>query len=218
MEEDKSNIYNEIMHCFKEIGLIIYNEYMFKEESVSYENILPKYLTFLNDEEIKPLIKSKINHQICYHYYNNKGKKDFKLSINLNELKVNYYNFILICNLVHYYNEYYDSNEKEVLFLIELMKKFSKLIFKGERIKDTQYGLILLFLYYYSILAIHLCDTSKYIYIYWNKKPTSSFFDYIQKRVDSLLREYIQDDSIFDNDFINLNLDALSNYYSKKKI
>jgi len=218
MEEDKSNIYNEIIYYFKEIGLIIYSEYTFKKRSVSYENILPKYSTFLNDEEIKPLIKSKINHQICYHYYNNKGKKDFKLSINLNELKVNYYNFILICNLVHYYNEYYDhdSNKKEVLFLIEQMKKFSIIIFKGEGIKEAQNRLILilLFLYYYSILAIRL-DDSKYIFKE-NYEPTSSFFDFIQNRVNSLLGEYIENDSIFDNDFINLNLDSLNNYSERK--
>jgi hypothetical protein len=226
MEEDKSNLYNEIVYYFKETGLLIHGEYKLKKDHLSYENILQKYYKFLNDKEIQPLIKSKINHQICFHYYKNlKEENKFKLTINLDNLKINYYNFILICNLVHYYNKYYETNTKDVLFLLELMKKFSIIIFKGEGIKDTKDGLILilLFLYYYSILAIHLYKNTQYIDFKDNEyEPTSSFFDFIQNRVNTLFADYFQDpiyqkhENIFNNDFINLNIDSLRNYLERK--
>ena len=224
MEEDKSNIYNEIINYFKEIGLLIYGEYKLKKEHLSYKNILQKYNKFLKDEEIKPLIKSKINHKICFYFYNNKkGNQNIKLPIDLNGLKVNYYNFILICNLIHYYNEYYDIEIKEVLFLLELMKKFSKIIFKGEGIKDTQDGLILilLFLYYYSILAINLYEDTKYKYND-DDRLNSSFYDFIQNRVNNLFGECFKEpkyqiyEKIINNDFINLKLDSLNDYSERQ--
>ena len=224
MEEDKSNIYNEIINYFKEIGLLIYGEYKLKKEHLSYENILQKYNKFLKDEKIKPLIKTKINHKICFYFYNNKkGNQNIKLPIDLNGLKVNYYNFILICNLIHYYNEYYDIEIKEVLFLLELMKKFSKIIFKGEGIKDTQDGLILilLFLYYYSILAINLYENTKYKYND-DDRLNSNFYDFIQNRVNNLFGECFKEpkyqiyEKIINNDFINLKLDSLNDYSERQ--
>jgi hypothetical protein len=105
------------------------------------------------------------------------------------------------------------------------MKKFSIIIFKGEGIKDTKDGLILilLFLYYYSILAIHLYKNTQYIDFKDNEyEPTSSFFDFIQNRVNTLFADYFQDpiyqkhENIFNNDFINLNIDSLRNYLERK--
>lgn len=226
MEEDKFDNYNEIIYYFKEIGLIIYSEYKLKKRPLSKENIISKYDIFLNDNEIKPLIKSKINHKICFHYYHNlnlEGNQNYKLSIKLNDLKINYYNFILICNLVHYYNEFYDTNTEEVLFLLEQMKKFSKIIFEGKIIKDTKDGLILilLFLYYYSILAIHLYKNS-YYKVYQDEEPASTFYDFMQIRVNTLFGECFEDpkyqkyEKILNNDFINLKLDSL-NIYSERK-
>ena len=224
MEEDKSNIYNEIINYFKEIGLLIYGEYSLKKKPLSYETICQKYDKFFNSEEIKPLIKTKINHKICFYFYNNKkGNQNIKLPIDLNGLKVNYYNFILICNLIHYYNEYYDIEIKEVLFLLELMKKFSKIIFKGEGIKDTQDGLILilLFLYYYSILAINLYENTKYKYND-DDRLNSNFYDFIQNRVNNLFGECFKEpkyqiyEKIINNDFINLKLDSLNDYSERQ--
>jgi hypothetical protein len=228
-EEDKSNInniYNEIIYYFKEIGLLIYGEYNLKKKPLSHETICQKYYTFLNSEEIKPLVKFKLNHQICFLYYKNiKENTKIKLSINLDNLKINYYNFILICNLVHYYNENYESNTKEAFFLLELMKKFSIKIFKGEGIKDSNDGLILilLFLYYYSILAIHLYKNTQYIY-FEDNDDTSNFFKFIKNRVNMLFSEYLEEDpeylkykKIFNNEIINLELASLSDYSERNK-
>ena len=211
---DKNELKDEIIYDFKEMGILMYGEYMLGEDDIS-----EKYYKFLNNKSIISSLKTRINHVVCYLFYKTKTDPDCKAQINnilskLNNLKINYYNFFLICNLIHYYNKYFDVDKDEILFLIKQLKKFSKFILNND-IKDEEDSkiLVLLFYYYYSILLINLFKNKQYLPNIYGGRET--FFKYIESKYNDLLNEYIQGDIFikkYDNDYISLNLSDLNGY------
>ena len=220
MEQNKE-LKDEIIYYFNEMGILMYGEFMLGEEG----DISLKYYEFLNNPVITSSIKTKINHLVCYLFYKTKSNLELcKNKINnilskLNDnLAINYYNFILICNLIHYYNEYFDIDENEVLFLLKKLQKFTKLIINNKiHDEDDNLTLVILFYYYYSILLINLFKNKKYIsYKYIN---IENFFKYIELKFNELKTGYI-DDNIYrekyDNNYFSLNLNDLNNYAERK--
>lgn len=220
MEQNKE-LKDEIIYYFNEMGILMYGEFMLGEE----DDISLKYYEFLNNPVITSSIKTKINHLVCYLFYKTKSNPELcKNKINnilskLNDnLAINHYNFILICNLIHYYNEYFDIDENEVLFLLKKLQKFTKLIINNKiHDEDDNLTLVILFYYYYSILLINLFKNKKYIsYKYIN---IENFFKYIELKFNELKTGYI-DDNIYrekyDNNYFSLNLNDLNNYAERK--
>ena len=162
--EQNNNLNQEIYFHFKELGIILYGEYILKnyQNNENYMNeLLTKYYIFLTNENNIP---SKINHKVCYYYFkdeqcdsdeNNEIIESILSKINY-DLKINYFNFILICNLIHYYNRFFEHiDSKETSFLLYQLKKFSNLIINSEQHlndEDDSIIMIYLFFYYYSIL------------------------------------------------------------------
>lgn len=133
--EIKTNSINDIVFYFKENGILIYGEYMLinkENDEIFVNQLLNNYYNFLKNDNN---ICSKINHKICYFFCKKKYKKEdnnnkivYCLSKLDNDLSINYYNFFLICNLIHYYNSFHLNNDKETIFLLFYLKKFSNLI------------------------------------------------------------------------------------------
>ena len=227
MDED-TKLKNEIIYYFTDMGIIMYGEFMLNnspEWQSNCESIVDNYLNIIKNEKIKSSLLTKINHTVCCFFYHTK-KADHRNEINyilskINiDLKINYYNFLLLCNLIHYYNEYLDINEDKSLFLIDQLKKFSNLILNNEKDinnNENSITLILLFFYYYSVLLYHIFKNRPYE----DYEPNAeNFKEYIEQKVNNLIIKNFNDDlyrTKYDNDYIDFNLDNIIDYEQNKK-
>ena len=226
-------IEKEILYYFKEMGVLLYGEYMLKE----YENdtnfisaLLDNYSIFLEDSTNN---YSKINHTICYLFYGKKNKEPdcdkkikYILSNLLSKLKINYFNFILLCNLIHYYNTYFIIiiNEDEISFLLLKLKKFfSELIINSEKLiedKDDNLIITYLFFYYYSILLFRLFKNK--VFKAQIESNAENFLSYLEERIKQIF-EYEQKTHykfLYQSEYININFYELINYgdYHNQKL
>ena len=226
------NLKNEIFDYFTEMGILLYGEYMLKKENnPNIINEIPsKYYTFLNNEIILSSLPTKINHHICYLFYQAKTKQDNINNINKKfisilshlEIKLNYFNFILVCNLIHYYNEFctISMRPNHIIFFLNILKNFSKLIINNEEhIKDEYESniLVLLFYYYYSILTYSLLKNTNYV---CKSNLTDNFQDYVKQKLDLLYDddEYTSKfNNLYDNQYISLHLNELNNYAERAR-
>ena len=222
---NNSNEDIEILYYFKEIGILIYGEYMlqeYKNNNNFFDAFLSKYDSFLNKNNNN---YSKINHRVCFLYFkkqNNKKDKNcdkkvkYILSTLGNNLKINYYNFILLCNLIHYYNIYFNYiNKAEISFLLLLLKKFfRKLIINNEKVienKENNSIIVSLFFYYYSLLLFRL-----FIKVPDNnliQSHSDTFYDTFYVYVENIIQNLYKCEN---DEYINNNLDKLSNYEDYK--
>ena len=215
----------KIYYYFKELGIIIYGEYILKQyqNNGNYmENLLENYISFINNENNIP---SKINHKICYYYFKHKQSDDddddeyndkiIGILSKINEdLDINYFNFILICNLIHYYVRFFEHiDNKESSFLLYQLKKFSNLILNNNEINNEGYKIIMvyLFFYYYSLLLYRLFKHKSYNLKPINNANINNFLNYIKSQIDILYKAIHMNNNMFEI----LDLKYLSNYAEK---
>ena len=236
----------ELIYYFRDMGILIYSEFKInkdnKDNNISYNKMCLKYFNLLNNENIISSLKSKINYKVCYLFYktkivenkeneedeenkeNEKNKEKYKNQIkyllskfNIN-LKINYYNFILLCNLIHYYNNFFNYKEIEVLFLLNQLNKFAELIIKNDiyiKDEDDSKILILLFFYYYSILSYNLFKQKKYEHSF--NGTAENFYEYIAQISSELFNDNPNSPLLekYINKYLNINIDNLINYAKK---
>ena len=207
-----------ILYYFTDLGILMYGEFMLNNSHQNLSNYISgNYLNFLKDENIKSSILSVINHTVCSLFYQTKISPSCKDQIIIilsklnNSLQINYYNFFLICNLIHYYNEYLDISEGKSLFLIKQLKKFSNLIINNEKDineEDDSNSSVLLFFYYYSILLYCIYKNRRYE---GPKCYAEKFKEYIEQKVNNLFNNNYDDIYRFkyNNNYINLYLDNI---------
>ena len=211
----------EIEYYFKKLGIISFGEYILKpyqNNDIYMNELLQKYKNFLTEENNLP---SKINHIVCYNYFNDVQEKAKDISEEIksiiseiyDDLKINYFNFFLICNLIHYFNRFSRVDKNATSFFLYQLKKFSNLILKYEKDNDNSLVMTYLFFYYYSVLLFRLFKNKPYNYK--NESNNSkNFIEYLEYEKNSLY-DYVIDNN--DEKFKNLEFKFLNDYAEKNK-